>query len=63
MTNSIYVVVGKSGSSPVKTRGWKDARKLLVYTSEARARSAMKSRSVNVNDYDIIEYVPKEGSE
>lgn len=63
MINSIYVVVGKSGNSPVKSRGWKDTRKLLVYTSEARARSAMKSRGIHVDDYNIIEYVPKEDLE
>lgn len=59
MSNSIWVAVGKGDKSLTKSAGWKDARKILVYTSETKARSAMKTRGVHVSDYEIIEYVPK----
>ena len=59
MTDTIYVVVGKGGKSLAKSGRWEDTRKLLVYTSEAKARSAMKARGVSLEDYDIIEYLPK----
>lgn len=59
MTQVIYVVVDKDGGSPSKLAGWKDARKLLVYTTESRARAAMRSRSVSEEDYEVVEYTPK----
>lgn len=55
----IYVIVDKTGKSPSKDSGWKDTRKLLVYTSKARARAAMKSRGIAEDHYEIKTYVPK----
>lgn len=55
----IYAVVDKAGKRPTKSSGWKDARKLLVYTSEARARAALKSRGLSAEDYEIIPYIAK----
>ncbi|MCM3314866.1 hypothetical protein [Shouchella rhizosphaerae] len=60
MSESIYVLVDKNGKTPTKSSGWKDKRKLLVYTSIGRAKAAIKARSLNEEDYDIIEYTPKE---
>ena len=59
MSGIIYVITGKDGSNPSKASGWKDARKLLVYTTYNRAKYAMKSRMLSEDDYEIIEYTPK----
>jgi hypothetical protein len=63
MNEVIYVIVDKDGKCPTKSVGWNDTRKLLVYTTYARAKGALKSRGLSAEEHDIIEYVPKKEGE
>lgn len=56
----IYVLQLKNGLDYHKTVGWKDTRKLLVYTSEKKAWAALKARDLNPDDFEVIAYTPKE---
>ena len=61
--SEIYVLQLKSGLDYRKTVGWKDTRKLLVYTSEKKAWAAVKARGLNPDYFEVIAYTPKEETE
>ncbi|MHC8516796.1 hypothetical protein [Sporosarcina sp. ITBMC105] len=57
MNNVIYVIVRKSDGHYVKGSG---SRSVLAYTTEGRARAAMKTHMMSDVKYEVAEFTPKE---
>lgn len=58
MSEIIYVVVRKDNNSIVRGSG---PRKLLAYTSEGRAKSAMKAQRLSEEFFKVVEFTQNKG--